>query len=174
MFPWEIDSVQFNNFFEGPYLFSAIYRVYKGAYFGQRFQLCGPVLRKEDHFQKLFDKFPLEIKGIILNKIWNYGCDLGIVLVLKGELLLQSPLHFLFSQYGRLKEVTWPIISMGCGTWNGTMIKSNRQSKQCIFEYGPSKLKNRVIIPIFLIQSHINLPRRSMDFCRYNDNKHPY
>jgi hypothetical protein len=92
MFLWEIDSTQFNKFFEGPYLFSAIYRVYKGAYFGQGFQLYGHVLEKEDDFQKLYDKLPLDIKGNILNKIWNEGRDLGVVLVSRGELLLPLPL----------------------------------------------------------------------------------
>ena len=50
MFLWEINSVLFNKNFEGLYLFSAIYMVYKGAYFGQGFQLCGHVLKKEDNF----------------------------------------------------------------------------------------------------------------------------
>jgi hypothetical protein len=68
--------------------FPAIYWVYKGAYFGQGFQLCGQVFEKEDNFQKLFDKLPLDIKGIILNKVWNEGRDFGIVLVSRGELLL--------------------------------------------------------------------------------------
>jgi hypothetical protein len=150
MFPWEIDSIQFKEFFKGPYLFSAIYRVYKGAYFGQGFQLCGHVLEKEDKFQTLFDKLPLEIKGIILNKVWNEGRDLGVVLVAKGELLLPLPLQFLFSQYGRLKEITQPIIFVGCGAWNGTSITSRKRSKQYVFEYGTLDLKNKVIIPNFL------------------------
>jgi hypothetical protein len=126
MFPWEIDSIQFKKFFEGPYLFSAIYRVYKGAYFGQGFQLCGHVLEKKDNFQTLFDKLPLDIKGIILNKVWNEGRDLGVVLVSKGELLLSLPLQFLFSQYGRFKENSQPIISVGCGAWNGTLMTSRK------------------------------------------------
>jgi hypothetical protein len=87
-------------------LFSAIYRVYKGAYFGQGFQLCGRKVEKEDNFQELIDKLPLEIKGIILNKVWNDGKELGIVLVVKGELLLSLSLQFLFAQYGRLKDIT--------------------------------------------------------------------
>jgi hypothetical protein len=54
--------------------------------------LCGHVLEKEDNFQRLFDKLSLDIKGIILNKIWNAGRDLGVVLVLRGKLLLPLPL----------------------------------------------------------------------------------
>jgi hypothetical protein len=150
MFPWEIDSVKFNQFFKGPYLFSAIYRVYRGAYFGHGFQLCGHVPEKGDNFQELFDKLPLEIKGIILNKIWNEGCDLGVVLALNGEVLLPLSLQFLFSQYGRLKEITKPIISVGCGAWNGTLIKARKRSKQIIFKYGSLNLKNKVVIPNFL------------------------
>jgi hypothetical protein len=81
----------------GPYLFSALYCVYKRAYFGQGFQLCVRVLEKEDNIQKLFDKLPLEIKRIRLNKIWNDGLNLGVALVLKRQLLLPLPLQFLFA-----------------------------------------------------------------------------
>jgi hypothetical protein len=112
--------------------------------------LCGHVLEKEDNFQKLFDKLPLDIKGIILYKVWNEGRDLGVVLVSRGELLLPLPLQFLFFQYGRLKEITQPIISVGCGAWNGTLMTSRKQSKQYVFEYGTLNLKNKVIIPNFL------------------------
>ena len=92
----------------------------------------------------------MDIKKIILNKIWNEGHDLGAVLVLRGELLLPLSLQFLFFQYGRLKEITQPIISMGCGAWNGTLITSRKQSKQYIFEYGILNLKSKIIIPNFL------------------------
>jgi hypothetical protein len=98
----------------------------------------------------VIDKLPLDIRGIILNKVWNEGRDLGVVLVSKGELLLPLPLQFLFSQYGRLKEITQPIISVGCGAWNGTSITSRKQSKQYVFEYGTLNLKNKVITPNFL------------------------
>jgi hypothetical protein len=66
----------------------------------------------------------LDIKGFILNKIWNEGRDLGVVLVSRRKLLLPLPLQFLFSQYDRLKENTQPIISVGCGAWNDTLITS--------------------------------------------------
>ena len=75
----------------------------------------------------------MDIKGIILNRVWNEGRDLGVVLVLKGELLFPLSLQFLFSQYSRLKEITQPIISVGCGAWNGTLITSWKQSKQYVF-----------------------------------------
>jgi hypothetical protein len=150
MFPWELDSTQIIRFYDGPCLFSAIYRVYKGAYFRQGFQLCGRKVEKEDNFQELFDKLPLEIKGIILNKVWNDGKELGIVLVVKGELLLSLPLQFLFAQYGRLKDITLPIISVGCGTWNGLLISSKKCIKQYIFLYGQCNPRNKVIIPNFL------------------------
>jgi hypothetical protein len=86
--------------------------------------------------------------------------------------LLSLPLQFLFSQYGRLKEITQPIISMGCGAWNGTSITSRKQSKQYVFEYGTFNLKNKVLYLIFLINNYINLLPRFMDFCLYNDNKY--
>jgi hypothetical protein len=49
-----------------------------------------------------------------------------------------------------LKEITQPIISVECGAWNGTLITSQKQSKQYVFEYGTLNLKNKVIIPNFL------------------------
>jgi hypothetical protein len=92
----------------------------------------------------------LDIKGIILNKVWNEGHDLGVVLVSRVELLLPLSLQFLFSQYGRLKEITQPIISVGCGAWSGILITSRKRTKQYVFEYGTLNLKNKVIIPNFL------------------------
>ena len=106
----------------------------------------------------------MEIKGIILNKIWNDGRDLKIVLVLKGELLLPLPLQFLFSQYGRLKEITRPVISVGCGAWNDTLIKSQKRSKQCIFQYGSLNLKNKVTISNFLNSKLYKFPTEVYGF----------
>ena len=50
MLPSEINSTQVNKFFVGPCFFFALYCIYKGAYFGQGFQLCGHVLEIEDKF----------------------------------------------------------------------------------------------------------------------------
>jgi hypothetical protein len=86
--------------------------------------------------------------------------------------LLPLPLQFLFFQYGRLKEITQPIISVGCGAWNGTLMTSRKQSKQYVFEYGTLNLKNKVIIPNFLNKELYKSPIEVMDFCLYNDDKY--
>jgi hypothetical protein len=49
-----------------------------------------------------------------------------------------------------LKEIIQPIISQGCGAWNGTLITSWKQFKQYVFGYGTLNFKNKVIIPNFL------------------------
>jgi hypothetical protein len=72
-FPWEVTKDNLNNFFEGPYLFSALYRVYRGAYFGQGFQLSGSSLKINHKFQKSFDQLPIELKRLILSKVWQTG-----------------------------------------------------------------------------------------------------
>jgi len=53
----------------GPCLFMALYRLYKGAYFGQGFwHLSGTYLRNKE-FKNSIDQLPLGIKEIILCKI---------------------------------------------------------------------------------------------------------
>jgi hypothetical protein len=49
-FPWEVTKDNLNKFFEGPHLFLALYRVYRGAYYGQGFQLSGSSLRINHEF----------------------------------------------------------------------------------------------------------------------------
>lgn len=145
-FPWEVQQKDINQFFEGPFLFAALYRVYRGAYFGQGFQICGTHFKFDSNLQNKFDQLPIDIKRIILAKIWDNGTRFNALIVFKGELFLQSNLHFLFAQYGRLKNLTSPIISRGCGAWNGYKL----DTKTYIFKYGPQKLDSQVLIPDFL------------------------
>ena len=146
MFPWEVDPILINKFYSGPYLFAALYKVYRGAYYGRGFQFCGTPLHIPGTFQSSFDNLPLDIKRIILSKVWNQGTNLKTLVVVKGELYLQFELHFLFSQYGRLKSTTQAVFSQGCGAWKGYVIKKNA----CIFNYGPRERKGKVMIPEFL------------------------
>jgi hypothetical protein len=145
-FPWEVQQKDINQFFEGPFLFAALYRVYRGAYFGQGFKFCGTHFKFDSNLQNKFDQLPIDIKRIILAKIWDNGIRFNALIVFKGELFLQSNLHFLFAQYGRLKNLTSPIISKGCGAWNGYKL----DTKTYIFKYGPQKLDSQVLIPDFL------------------------
>lgn len=152
MFPWEVNSERVNQFFTGPYLFSALYRVFKGAYFGHGFQLSGKLPTTIENFQNLFDALPLEIRGLILSKIWNNGDGFNSLIVLNGELILPPILHFLFSQYGRIKTSTQPIITKRCGAWNGSQIggKFTIRNRTYEFKYGIPNLKSRFLIPEFL------------------------
>jgi hypothetical protein len=145
-FPWEVNQENLYNFFEGPHLFSALYRVYRGAYYGQGFQLIGSPLKTSIPFQERFDQLPIELKRTILSKIWQSGQNLNILRVYKGELLLPVPLQFLFAQHGRLKNTTQSLISKGFGAWNGYPLKKSIYT----FEYGKLNLKNKVLIPDFL------------------------
>jgi hypothetical protein len=61
-FPWEVTKENLNNFFEGPHLFSTLYRVYRGAYYGQGFQFTGTPLKVSISFQESFDQLPIDLK----------------------------------------------------------------------------------------------------------------
>ncbi len=146
MYPWEVSKDTINSFFSGPYLFAALYRIYRGAYYGQGFQFCGTLPKIDNKFKANFDQLPLDVKQLILSKIWDEGKDFNKLVVKKSDLYLQLPLQFLFAQYGRLKLQTQPIISKGCGAWNGSKLKG----KYYVFTYGEQNLRSQVLIPDFL------------------------
>jgi hypothetical protein len=64
----------------------------------------------------------LEVRRIVLSNIWNNGQQYNALGVVKGDLFLPLRLQFLFAQYGWLKHVTQPLISKGCGAWNGKQL----------------------------------------------------
>lgn len=148
-FPWEVNEENLDLFYSGPHLFGALYRVYRGAYFGQGFQFCEIFPKVDKQFRKNFDRLPLDIKRLILSKIWNDGKNYNKLIVKNGELSLSLKLHFLFAQYGRLKTQTQPIISRGFGAWNGSRI----EQKTYVFVYGEQNLKSRVLIPDFITRN---------------------
>ena len=143
MFPWEVDFTTINKLYIGIYLFTALYRVYRGAYYGQGFNFCGKPVQLPSKFQTNFDKLPMDIKGIILSKVWNQGLDYNTLLSVKGKIYLECKLHFLFSQYGRLKNITQPKYSKGIGIWNGYIIRENLYK----FVYGPKIATGKLLIP---------------------------
>ena len=87
IFPWEVNQENVNLFFEDSYLFAALYRVYRGVYFGQGFQICGSHSRFYLNLQSKFDQLPIDIKRIILSKIWDSGKRFNALIVFKGELI---------------------------------------------------------------------------------------
>ena len=128
-------------------MFFALYRVYRGAYFDQGFQLDKKLPKQI--LKEFYDKFaqsPLDLKAKILSKLWDQGKTYNHLTVYKGELYLPIELQFLFAQYGRLKNFTQSIISMGCGAWTGRLVEKWVYS----FEYGPPNLRGKFLIPNFL------------------------
>jgi hypothetical protein len=89
---------------------------------------------------------PIELKRLILSKVWQSGKDFNILRLSKGELLLPLNLKFLFAQHGHLKHTTQPLISKGCGAWNGSFLKKSVY----VFTYDTLNLKSKVLIPDFL------------------------
>jgi hypothetical protein len=145
-FPWEVNQETLTYFFGGPHLFAALYRVYRGAYYGQGFQICGNYPKNlKDIFYHL-NLLPLEVRRIILSKIWDNRQQYNALWINKHELFLPLRLQFLFAQYGRLKHVTQPLISKGCGAWN----RKQLVDQTYFFDYGAPNLKNQILIPNFL------------------------
>jgi hypothetical protein len=70
-FPWEVNQENLYNFFEGPHLFSALYRVYRGAYYGQGFQLIGSPLKTSIPFQKGLTNYQLNLKELYYPRFGN-------------------------------------------------------------------------------------------------------
>ena len=60
-FPWKVTKENLIQFFERPYLFLASYRIFRGAYYGQGFQICEMNVESSPGFQDRFNQLPLEI-----------------------------------------------------------------------------------------------------------------
>jgi len=69
LFPWEVPKL-LEVYYSGPCLFMALYCLYKNAYFGQEFQLSGSYIQDRNLKQRV-EQLPLDIKQIILSKIWK-------------------------------------------------------------------------------------------------------
>ena len=100
-FPWEVTNKNLKGFFEGPYLFSALYRVYRGAYFGQGFQLDGKL--PEQIHKEFYDRFAqllLDLKAKILFKLWDQGRTYNHLIVIKGNYICQLNSTFYLPNMG--------------------------------------------------------------------------
>ena len=78
-FPWEVIKDNLNKFFEAPHLFSALYRVHRGAYYKQGYQLSGSYSRLGSKFQEKFDQLPIELKRLILSKVWQSSKHFNVI-----------------------------------------------------------------------------------------------
>ena len=84
-------------------LFMALYNLSRNAYFGQGFLLNRNYIQNQDLKQKI-EQPPLDIKIIIFSKIWEKLEPKKGFIVNRGKLLFDFSLHYLFSQYGKLKS----------------------------------------------------------------------
>lgn len=147
-FPWEFNQGNLCDFFGGAYLFGALFRVYKSAYYGQGFQFYGAHPRVDRFFKEKFETLPLDIKQIILSQVWNNGIGFNEIIVKSDILYLKYQLQFLFAQRGRIKYQTQPIGSKGIGSWNGF-----RFSRQIfIFKYNQRNFESKIYKPTFFLK----------------------
>ena len=145
-FPWEVTRENLIQFFKGPYLFSALYRLFRGAYYGQGFQVCEKNVELSSRFQDRFNQLPLEIKAQILFKNWEQGKLYKTIFIRKEELCLPNKLLFLLGQYDRHKRITQPLLSTRCRVWNGHLVEKHLYS----FEFGTPNLRDKLLILDFL------------------------
>jgi len=60
LFPWEVSELV-QDYYSGPCLFMALYRLYRNAYFEQGFQLSGSYIQDKNLKQRI-EQLPLDIK----------------------------------------------------------------------------------------------------------------
>jgi hypothetical protein len=106
MFPWEIPEVLEDNF-SGPYLFLALYRLYWNAYFGKGFQLTG---NTNIHWElkERIEQLPIDIKRIVLSKIWEEGKNYKAFVARGEDLLLELPLLYFIKSIREIKSRNRP------------------------------------------------------------------
>ena len=71
VFPWETPEIIEDNF-SGPYLFLALHRLYRNAYFGKGFQITGNN-KVHQELKERIEQLPIDIKRVILSKVWKEG-----------------------------------------------------------------------------------------------------
>jgi hypothetical protein len=150
LFPWEIPEIV-EDYYSGPCLFMALYRLYKNAYFGQGFQLSGTHI-KDKLLKERIEQLPLDIKRIIFSKIWKKLEPKKGFAVKRGELLFDFSLQYLISQYGKLKSQTTNPVPKAYAAWTGMQILN----RIYIFTYGPMNPTVTPLIPDFMCKEKIN------------------
>ena len=149
MWPWESQpptgcSLD-NDLYEGPYLFAALYRFYRAAFWGYGIHIGPnhPIYPKG--FLVNFLNLPLHIQEKIVEIVWNDGKGFNNIIIHKGYPRLRVDLRFLFLIYSPLKEKTFPLNKFGYGCWNGGQITPT----DARFDYGAFEPCASVNIPDF-------------------------
>ena len=150
LFPWEVPEL-IEDYYSGPCLFMALYRLYKNAYYGQGFQLSGTYIWNKELKERI-DQLPLDIKRIIFSKIWEkIEVKKGFV-VRSGDLLFDFALQYLFVQYGKLKSQAKNKVPHAYACWTGTKVID----KVYTFMYGPMNPSITPLIPDFVNREKAN------------------
>lgn len=143
LFPWELCG-ELEDKFAGPFLFLALHRLYKNAYFGKGFKFIGRINRDLELKERI-EQLPIDVKRIIFSKIWEEGKSYGSFAAKGEDLLLDLPLLYLFSQYGKLKTELDNQIPIHYGGWHGVRLSR----KLYVFTYGPVNPRLTPLIPDF-------------------------
>jgi len=83
----------------------------------------------------------LDIKRIILSKVWEKRTPFKEIVVKKGKLQLVFPLKYLFLQYGKLKHLMKPKVPRVYAGWIGWQV----EQKTYVFTY----IRGGEALPIF-------------------------
>lgn len=156
-FPWEVPRT-LEDYYSGPCLFMALYRLYQGAYYGKRYSLIGEPFQIKD-FREQIDQLPLDVKRQIFSKIWDEGKPFKSVTIKRGKLLLDYSLYYLFIQYGKLRSICNSEVPRIYAGWKGVRV----EKKVYKFTYGPLNPVIPPIIPDFLCLENGKLPSISFE-----------
>lgn len=144
LFPWKSSGI-IEDYFSGPCLFMALYRLYKNAYFGKGYKFL-----KEDfctfELKGQIEKLPLDVKRIIFSKIWRKGKPYQKIYAKEEDLHIHPSLHYLLGQHGKLRTYSCVEIPSGYAGWHGTRL----DRKLYVFNYGPVNPRLTPLIPDFV------------------------
>ena len=103
MWPWEpkppTENFLNNNLYQGRYLFAALYRFYKVAFWRARIHIGPkhPIYPKG--FLVNFLNLPLHLQEKIVGIVWNDGKDFNDIIIYRGYPRLRVDLRFMFLIY---------------------------------------------------------------------------
>ena len=149
MWPWELKPQWLNTLeselYQGPYLFTALYRFYKASFWGVGIHIGPnhPIYPKG--FVANFLNLPTHLQDKILETIWNKGEGFNEIIINNGYPRLRVDLRFMFLIYSQHKLESFPITKFGYGCWNGGLFTSS----EARFYYGPFDPYASVNIPEF-------------------------
>ena len=144
---WQVVDSEGNDlFYRKGYLFSALYRFFRSGYWGNGLYISPNKSTIPREFKELFLCLPIDLQQNITDRIWNEGKGYNTVIVRNNHPVIPLSLKFLFSLYGRNKQESPLVKSLGLGAWNGGKISKSEYQ----FEYGKSDPSARSLVPDFI------------------------